>query len=332
VFEALDGLGDSREVLVEGFDVRAVRQVEQLEDTLHRVLDHAVHIRLAERDPVAQLPALLVPNLDDPADIALEVVDAVGGVSDPFAQGAVEGIASPVDQIGEQRAGDASVRTLAVYENLRQRDRRDVLTGLVVDHLHVLVGLEKFGDALERDVATRLRVVELAICVTLDEDGHAEPRFEPTLSGGPAATLAQAEPSPHFSPRLYCGLGSALDGDALNPGSPGLRRRPTTRGRRRARWFLRIGALCATAVPKAELPEDLSQPEERAQDGTRLGVVSGPLLPEGDLLIDGPGDRIQDLRGTVVRDVSEIVAEGFEELGQRAEEPARLRWPTAGDE
>ena len=97
---------------------------------------------------------------------SLRVVDAA-------AQRAVEHVAAALEQLGEQvAAARARLVALGVDQDLRERDRGDVLAALVVDHAHVLVGLEEVGDALERDVAARLGVVELAIRVALDQDGH----------------------------------------------------------------------------------------------------------------------------------------------------------------
>ena len=95
--EAIDRLRDLFQVLVQRFDVGAARQIEDLEYTLHRVLDQRVDVGLPERDPIREFAGFVVGDLDGLADVALEVVDAVGGVVDPLAQRTVERVAAAVD-------------------------------------------------------------------------------------------------------------------------------------------------------------------------------------------------------------------------------------------
>ena len=65
VLEGFDGFGHSLQVCVEGFDVSAARQVEHLEDALHRALYDAVEVRRGDRDPLAELAGVVLPVLDD---------------------------------------------------------------------------------------------------------------------------------------------------------------------------------------------------------------------------------------------------------------------------
>ena len=48
----------------------------------------------------------------------------------------------------------------------------DVFAGFVVDDADVFTGLDQLRDALERDIAAGLGVVELSVRVALDQHAH----------------------------------------------------------------------------------------------------------------------------------------------------------------
>jgi len=156
------------EAPLERLEVAPGRQVERVQHALERALHHAVELGRREGDPVAAPRALAAQQL---AHVALQLVEAFGGRAHAALERVVERVAAALDQVAQHGAGHAPARALGVDQDLRKRHRGDVLAALVVDHADGLAGLDQLGDALERDVATRCRVVELAVRVALDEDG-----------------------------------------------------------------------------------------------------------------------------------------------------------------
>ena len=86
-----------------------IAEVEDVEHALHRVLHELLEVRLGERDPVAEvvLLELLLLAADEPADVALDVADAVRGVFDAPLEGPVERVAAaaevPFGRFGSSR-------------------------------------------------------------------------------------------------------------------------------------------------------------------------------------------------------------------------------------
>jgi predicted dithiol-disulfide oxidoreductase (DUF899 family) len=167
------------EALGELLDIGAARQVEHLGHALEGALHHGLEVRRREGHPVAAARA------QQPAHVALQLLDALARVVHALAHGVVEDVAAALEQLGEQVARDRATVALGVDQDLRERHRGDVLAALVVDHLHLLVGFEEVGDALERDVAAGLGVVELAVRVALDQDGHDFLRLAPREGAPP---------------------------------------------------------------------------------------------------------------------------------------------------
>src|SRR6185436_4770038 len=64
---------------------------------------------------------------------------------------------------------EAALLLLFLEDDLRQRDRGQVFLGLVVDDLDVVAVANHLADLVQRNVATVLGVIELAICVSLDD-------------------------------------------------------------------------------------------------------------------------------------------------------------------
>src|SRR6185369_8932734 len=73
-------------------------------------------------------------------------------------------------QHGERE--EAALSPLLLEYDLRERDRGEVLTAVVLDDLDVLARLHPATDFVERDVAALARVVQLAVAVPLDEPAH----------------------------------------------------------------------------------------------------------------------------------------------------------------
>jgi hypothetical protein len=94
------------------------------------------------------------------------LIDKVGGDVERLAHVVQKSLASFL-----QRAAIDQVRWSALFfgENyLGQRDLSQVLACLAIHHLDLMSVAHKTSDALERDVAARSRVIELAIRVLLD--------------------------------------------------------------------------------------------------------------------------------------------------------------------
>jgi hypothetical protein len=76
-------------------------------------------------------------------------------------------------QEGGRQAGPASA--LVLENDLRERDRGEVLARAGVHHGDLAAGADHLLDLLEGDVAALLGVVELAVGVALDDVRHRPP-------------------------------------------------------------------------------------------------------------------------------------------------------------
>src|SRR5208337_2836662 len=150
----------------------STRQVEQTKHAFEAALEQALEVRGGVGDPVREARGIPIARADEATHIALETFETVCRISHALAQRAVKDVPAALDQLRKQRSRYRTVGALAVDENLRERDRGDVLARLVIDHPNLATTLDQFGDALERDVTTGLCVVELAVCVALDQDSH----------------------------------------------------------------------------------------------------------------------------------------------------------------
>ncbi len=84
-----------------------------------------------------------------------------------------EPLAAALDDVAHRaERQEAALLLLFLEDDLRQRDGRQIFLGLVVDDLDVVALPDHLADLIERDVPAVLRVVELAVRVTLDD-----PRF-----------------------------------------------------------------------------------------------------------------------------------------------------------
>ena len=135
--------------------------------------------------------------------------------------GGQSGLDNPVEDFGEACATgsddlferikrqNASALLFLFVNDLRQRDARQVLFGLVVDDRDVLAALDHGGNVLERDVTARLGIVQLAILIALDDLGLSHkkaPRASAphrasalvTCSKKPVKAFFQAKSSDYF--------------------------------------------------------------------------------------------------------------------------------------
>src|ERR1700733_12264019 len=84
-----------------------------------------------------------------------------------------EPLAAALDDVSHRaERQEAALLFLFFEDDLRERDRREIFFGLVVDDLDVVALPDHLADLIERDVPAMLRVVELAVRVALDD-----PRF-----------------------------------------------------------------------------------------------------------------------------------------------------------
>ncbi len=102
----------------------------------------------------------------------LEVAEPVRRVIDALLDRAVERVAAPGEDLGQERVGGILLGALVVDENLGQRNLRDILSGLLVDHSNFFALFEKLRDPLQRDVPAGFGVVQLAIGIALDQNCH----------------------------------------------------------------------------------------------------------------------------------------------------------------
>jgi hypothetical protein len=108
------------------------------------------------------------------AKAILEVADSVGCVVDALLDRAVERVPTAGEDLGQERVGGIFFGPLVVDQDLGQGDLGDVLPRLLVDHAYFFTFVEEFRDPLQRDVATCLGVVELAVGIPLDQDCHSQ--------------------------------------------------------------------------------------------------------------------------------------------------------------
>src|SRR5262249_12345742 len=116
-----------------------------------------------------------------------------------------------LDQIAEQRQRQVTVPLpLLFQDDLRERDRRQVLAGLVLDDLHVLAGLHPASDLVEGDVPALTPVVPLSGAVPLHETWHG---WQLPLAGNAITPLL------HVALEVsYCDRGEGGDGRAPRRG------------------------------------------------------------------------------------------------------------------
>src|SRR5207247_5926663 len=67
-------------------------------------------------------------------------------------------------------------------EDLRQRDRRQVISIVAVDDFDLMPVAHQLRDSIESDVAAGASVVELAICILLDKVSFGGCRHSPAHS------------------------------------------------------------------------------------------------------------------------------------------------------
>src|SRR6266850_2524084 len=89
-----------------------------------------------------------------------------------------------LDELMEERGGQArAARALVLEDDLRERDRGEVLAGPRVHHGDLATAADHLLDLLEGDVPALLRVVELTVGVPLDDVRHRAAILTPRVNG-----------------------------------------------------------------------------------------------------------------------------------------------------
>src|SRR5712692_1110173 len=100
---------------------------------------------------------------------SLDLADEVAGHVERLAHVVEQRLAAVVNRVRARIHQSRWSTFLSGEHDLREDDLRQVLAGVAVDDLDLAAVAHQLGDAFERDVTTRLRVVELAIRILLDK-------------------------------------------------------------------------------------------------------------------------------------------------------------------
>src|SRR5262245_7360707 len=127
----------------------ALRALEQLPGSLHQALDallgHVAHVVEGLTRGVDTVEALL--------DARLALLD------------------DPAQHRNRQQAA-AALLLLLLGDDLAEDESGEIGSGVVVDHAYIFSASNQCRDAVESDVGAVLRVVQLAVAVTLDQANH----------------------------------------------------------------------------------------------------------------------------------------------------------------